>query len=84
MEIGKVRRFLGWCLIFNFVVLMAWFCLWMCANDWLYRLHGEWFPMPPETFAAIHYAGIAFYKMLVLVFNAIPLLALWAMDRRVR
>jgi hypothetical protein len=32
--------------------------------------------MPRDRFDAIHYAGIAFFKILIMVFNLVPYLAL--------
>ena len=32
--------------------------------------------MSPEHFDAIHYAGMAFYKLAVIVFNLVPWIAL--------
>jgi hypothetical protein len=39
-------------------------------------MHSKWFKVPVETFNAIHYAGIAFFKITILVFNIIPYFAL--------
>ena len=36
----------------------------------------QWFKMPRETFDAIHYSGMAFFKIMVFVFNAVPYIAL--------
>ena len=51
------------------------------AHDWIYRLHSQWFPMPIEQFNAIHYAGIAVYKIGVLLFTVVPYVALVLVSR---
>ena len=84
MGIGDLRKFLFWCTLMNFVLLAAWFAMFSLAGDWVFQLHGIWFDLDRQTFDAIHYAGIGLYKMLVIVFNAIPLLALLIMDRQGR
>jgi hypothetical protein len=40
-------------------------------------MHTRWFKLSVETFDAIHYAGMATYKIGVLLFNLVPLLALY-------
>ena len=76
MTIEIVREFLGWCTLINFGLLLWWFLWLLCAHDFVYRLHGRWFKMSQETFDTIHYAGITFFKLTVLMFNLIPYLAL--------
>jgi hypothetical protein len=39
-------------------------------------LHGRWFKFPDATFDAIHYGGMAVYKIGILLFNLVPLIAL--------
>jgi hypothetical protein len=47
------------------------------AYDWLYRMHTRWFKLSVETFDAIHYAGMATYKLGIILLNLVPLLALY-------
>jgi hypothetical protein len=42
----------------------------------MFRLHGRWFRLSEEHFDAIHYAGMAVYKIGVLLFNLAPYFAL--------
>jgi hypothetical protein len=42
----------------------------------MYRFHGEWFKIPVETFDAIHYGGMAAFKIAIIMFNVVPYLAL--------
>jgi hypothetical protein len=81
MGIDTLREFLGWCSIINFSILMWWFAFIALAHDWVYRLHTRWFSLSVERFDAIHYAGMAFYKLLWLVFNIVPYLALLIIDK---
>jgi predicted permease len=77
MTIETMREFLGWCVVINLAVL-AWWFLWLwLAHDYVYRMHSRWFAMPVERFNTIHYAGMAMFKLLVLVLNVVPYAALW-------
>ncbi len=79
MDIPTVRTFFMWCTIFNAGVLLYAFLIFTFAGDWLYRMHGKWFPMPRETFNVVLYSFIGFYKVLITVFNLVPYLALLLM-----
>ncbi|MBS0216204.1 MAG: hypothetical protein JSR63_02470 [Proteobacteria bacterium] len=64
----------------NYAILVAWFLAFRLAHDWMRKLHGRWFQFSADTFDAIHYGGMAVYKIGVLLFNVAPLLALCLMD----
>jgi hypothetical protein len=68
--------FLAWCAVVNYLILIAWFLAFMFAREWIYDIHRKWFPISPERFNAVNYAGMAVYKILVLVFNLVPYIAL--------
>ena len=76
MTIEVLRDVLGWCTIINFSILLWWFLFFSLAHDWLYQLHGKWFKLPVKRFDAIHYAGMAFFKISIFLFNLVPYLAL--------
>jgi len=82
MEKSDLKRFLVLCTVFNVILLVVWFLAAACAGEAVYKLHTLWFPMSKETFSAIHYAGMAFYKILVIFFNVIPLVALGVVSRK--
>jgi len=60
---------------------MLWFLMMAIAGDWVYRMHSKWLPLERSTFNAIHYAGMAFYKTAVFIFNIVPLIALTIIDK---
>jgi hypothetical protein len=76
MSIEFARAFLIRCTIFNYVVLIVWFLVFLLAGDWLYRLHGRWFQFTRPQFAALHYGGMSVYKIGILLLNLVPLIAL--------
>ena len=46
------------------------------AGDWVYKMHGKWFAIPRETFNVVLYSFIGFFKIIFLVFNLVPYVAL--------
>jgi len=76
MTIDTVRRALLWCSIINIGLLLWWLIFITVAHDWVYRFHGKWFKLSEQKFDAIHYAGMAFFKIGIFVFNIVPYLAL--------
>jgi hypothetical protein len=71
-----LRDFLLWCTVLNYVVLLLWFVAFSLAHDWMFRLHGRWFRLTTAQFDAIHYAGMAVYKVGIMLLNLVPLVAL--------
>ena len=76
MSIALARDFLLWCAIVNYGVLLLWFLVFVWAHDWMLRLQGRWFRLSPEQFDTIHYAGMAIYKIGIVLFNLVPYVAL--------
>ena len=66
----------AWCSVISIAFLLLWFLAFVVAHDLIYRVHGKWVKLSVEQFDAIHYAGMAFLKICLLVFNLGPYLAL--------
>ena len=77
MNLDTLREVLLWSLAINYGVLLIWFAAFTLAHDRLYRLHSRWFAVSRETFDALHYGGMAVYKIGTLLLNLAPLIALW-------
>ena len=75
MTMTTLRDLLIWSLVFNYVILMVWFIALTGAHDGVYRLHTRWFQLSRETFDAVHYGGMAVYKIGILLLNLAPLVA---------
>jgi hypothetical protein len=69
-------HFLFRCLVVNYAALLVWFFALVLAKGWIRRLHGKLFNLSDATFDAIHYGGMAIYKIGILLFNPAPLVAL--------
>ncbi len=76
MTIEQLTSFLGWCAIINIGLLLWWFTFITLAHDWTYHLHSKWFYISTERFDAIHYCGMAIFKISIFLFNITPYLAL--------
>jgi hypothetical protein len=76
MTVEQIRDVLGWCAVINIGLLLWWFLMFVLAHDFVYRLHGKWFKLTVERFDAIHYAGMAFFKIGIFLLNIVPYLAI--------
>jgi hypothetical protein len=76
MSIETTRSFLLGCIGVNYGILLLWFLAFIVAHDSLHRLHARWFRISVEQFDAVHYAGMAVYKIGILLLNLVPYLAL--------
>jgi Family of unknown function (DUF6868) len=76
MSIELARRFLLWCTVINYGILLVWFLVFALAHDWMRRLHGRWFRLSDEQFDTLHYGGMSVYKIGILMFNLVPLIVL--------
>jgi hypothetical protein len=76
MSIEIARGVFLWCAVVNSGVLLWWLLFFVLAHDSMSRLHGRWFRVPADQFDAIHYTGMAVYKIGILLFNLVPYVAL--------
>ncbi|WP_370302233.1 DUF6868 family protein [Aeromonas encheleia] len=63
MDLHTLKAFLLGCLVINYLILLGWFAAFVFAHGWMYRLHSRWFHLSEERFDAIHYLGVAVYKI---------------------
>lgn len=77
MTTNEIQNALLWCVGLNYAVLCIWVGVFVFAHDWIYAIHGRWFKLSVETFDATHYAGLAAYKIGIILLNLVPLVALW-------
>lgn len=82
MTIDQLQAFLTWCAGIHYAILLVWFGVFVLAHDWLYRVHSRWFKLSEEMFDALNYAGVAVYKIGIMLFVLVPLIALLVLDGR--
>jgi len=75
MTTDVARHFLLWCTVINYGILLVWFFVFVFAHDLMERIHGKWFRLSHDQFDAIHYAGMSIFKIGILLFNLVPLVA---------
>ena len=80
MSTVDVKQFLLICTLINYGMITVWFLVFVYAHDGLYKQHSRWFKISPEAFDKIHYAGMAVYKIGVLLLNLVPYIALSVMQ----
>jgi len=76
MDIQALTSFFMWCTIINGFLLLLWSITFMVAPDLVHRTQSRWFPIPRETFNIVFYSFLGFFKIVFLVFNVAPYLAL--------
>jgi len=69
MSIELARNFLLWCTVVNYAILLVWFLVFAFARDWIRRIHGRWFRLSGDQFDALHYGGMAIFKIGIILFN---------------
>ena len=76
MDIQAMTRVFMWCTIMNGSLLVLWSLMCMLAPDLVYRTQSKWFSIPRETFNVVIYSVLGLFKIVFLVFNVVPYVAL--------
>ncbi len=76
MDIQTLTTFFMWCTIINGSLLGFWIAMCILAPDLIYRTQSKWFPIPRESFNVIIYSFLGLFKIIFLVFNVVPYVAL--------
>jgi hypothetical protein len=75
MNLETLRNALLWCGIINYALLLLWAALTVLAPG-LVRWNARWFGLSTEQFNAIQYGLMVLYKLLIILFNLVPYIAL--------
>ena len=75
MTIRTLQEFLMWNSIINVGLLMLSFAVLVGARGWVYRMHSKLFPITESQFNAVIYGFFGLHKVLIIVFNIIPYIA---------
>jgi len=76
MTMDVMKQFFMWCTIINGGLFILSSVILMCAGNLVYKIHSKLFPMPRESFNAIIYSFLGFMKVIVIMFNLVPYIAL--------
>jgi len=76
MDLQMLSRFFLWCTLINAGLLLLSFFFWLLAADFMFKLYGLWFSLPRESFNLLYLSLLGLFKLLIIVFNAVPWLVL--------
>ena len=76
MTMETLTLFFMWCTIINGSIMAFWISICLLAPDLVYRTQNKCFPLPRTSFDVIFYSFIGFFKIIFLVFNVVPYMAL--------
>jgi len=76
MDLQPLITFFTWCTIINLVVFLCWTAIFMFIPESTYRIQSKWFPISRENYNLVYYSFLGLFKIVFLVFNVTPLLAL--------
>ncbi len=83
MNIRKLTLFFMWCSIMNAALLLLTIALCLLMPDLVYTTQSALFSIPRESIELVIYSFLAMYKVLFLVFNLVPYLALVILEKRI-
>lgn len=76
MDIQLLTKFFMWCTIINGALFSLWTIMCIFAPDLVYRTQNKWFPIPRETYNVVIYSFLGLFKIIYLIFNVVPFVAL--------
>jgi len=76
MDIETLTTFFMWCTIINASLLVFSAAMILSLQDFVYSMHSKWFHIPRQTFNVAIYSFLGFFKIVFIVFNVVPYVAL--------
>jgi len=76
MSIQTVREALLWCFVINYAIMIIWFLTIIFCGS-LYDLCAKWFKVSRQRVNDFNLIGLIAYKVIVIIFNLVPLIALY-------
>ncbi len=76
MDIQTLTTFFMWCTIINGALLFLSAIIFVLAPGWVFRMQSRWYPVEREAFNTIYYSFLALFKILFIIFNLTPYVAL--------
>jgi len=75
-SIESIREFLGWCSVINLGLLLLTSLTIIIMRSWIVRIHASLTGVSQAELPRIYLEFLGNYKMLVIVFNLVPYIAL--------
>jgi len=76
MTIEMLTDFFLWCSIINIALLLYAVAVQFLAPDFVYKVQSKFVPVTRESYHTVYYGFLGGYKVLILVFNLVPYIAL--------
>ncbi len=76
MDLEKLQEFLFWCLLLNIAIYTLTALTTLLLRNFMSGIHQKLFGLSQETVQKAFYTYLAAYKLLIIVFNFVPWLAL--------
>ncbi len=76
MDIQTLTTFFMWCTIINGVIFVLSTTMLILAPDFVYRIQSNLFPISRETLNVVIYSFLGLFKIVFLIFNVVPYVAL--------
>jgi hypothetical protein len=82
ITLEALAAILGCTFLFNLAILLLWFCIILFLPEWFYRINENWFAISRHELDLINYCGIAFLKIINIVFFLLPYLSIKLLLRK--
>lgn len=79
-DLQSLTTFLGWCSLINVGILLLSTAIILFAKRTILQLHSQMFSVTESQLNQLYLQFIAHYKMLILIFNLVPYIALKLMQ----
>ncbi|MGB0668688.1 MAG: DUF6868 family protein [Porticoccaceae bacterium] len=76
ISIEQLTAFFGWCTVINIGLLLFSTLMVSLVRDFAINTHSKIFNLDPETLPAMYFDYLGRLKLLMIVFNLVPYLAL--------
>lgn len=76
MDIVTVTHFFKWCTIINGGIFLLWTFFLLLTPDLVYRMQSVFFPIPREKYDVVIYSFLGAFKIIFMIFNVTPFIAL--------
>jgi hypothetical protein len=77
MTVEAIREFLLWCSVINVGLLLLSFAMLVLLRPFVFKMHSGWSGLNEQQFNTAVYGLLGLYKILIIVFNVVPLIAIY-------
>ncbi len=76
MDIEMLTEFLGWCSVFNMIILTLASLVLFTGLERIMKIHRQFLDLSDAELKVQYFRYLATYKLLILIFNIVPYVAL--------